>query len=115
MEDAAGMVLISTTNVVTLPAPPSSCSSCCCCSVCHLRPPLCTMLRAERSVRRVLSWPSVCRSSCVPVCLLLSVRMRVRVPLKSVHVCTCEIIAVFESLHIQAAAHFTWLNYENQT
>jgi hypothetical protein len=66
MEDAAGMVLISTTNLVTLPAPPSCCSSCCCSCVCHLRPPLCAVLRAERSVRRVLSWPSVCRSS---VCL----------------------------------------------
>ena len=89
MEDAAGMVLISTTNLVTLPAPPSSCSSCCCSCVCHLRPPLCAVLRAERCLRRrVLSWYSVCLSTlCVPVCLLLPVR--VRVPLKGVYVCIC--------------------------
>ena len=66
MEDAAGMVLISTTNLITLPAPPFSCSCSC---VCHLLPPLCAMLRAERSLRRVLSWPSVYRSSvCLGAC-----------------------------------------------
>ena len=69
MEDAAGMVLISTANAVTLPAPPSSYSSCCCYSVCHPQPPLCAVLRAERCLRQVLSWPSVCLPSlCLCAC-----------------------------------------------
>jgi hypothetical protein len=79
MEDAAGMVLISTTNLATLPAPPSCCSSCCCSSVCHPRPPLCAMLRAERFPAAGALLALCLSILCVPVCLLLSVRVRVRV------------------------------------
>jgi len=113
MEDAAGMVLISTTNVVTLPAPPSSCSSCCCCSVCH-HYVLCCVLSVACGGYSLgpLSVYRLC--ACVPASLSSGACARAAI-LKSVHVCMCEIIAVFESLHIQAVAHFTWLNYEDQT
>ena len=81
----AGMVLISTTNLVTLPAPPSSC-----CCVCRLQSPLCAACSAFAVVVALLV---LCLSIvCVTVCLLLSVRVCLREQPKSVHVCMCIIV-----------------------
>ena len=79
---AAGTVLISTTNLVTLPAPPS------CYCVCRLQPPpLCAACSAFAAAVALLV---LCLSIvCVPVCLLLSVRVCLREPL---HVCMSEIV-----------------------
>jgi hypothetical protein len=78
----AGTVLISTTNLVTLPAPPS------CYCVCRLQPPpLCAACSAFAAAVALLV---LCLSIvCVPVCLLLSVRVCLREPL---HVCMSEIV-----------------------
>jgi hypothetical protein len=82
---ATGTVLISTTNLVTLPAPPS------CYCVCRLQPPpLCSACSAFAAAVALLV---LCLSiACVPVCLLLSVRVCLREPLQSVHVCLSEIL-----------------------
>ena len=79
---AAGTVLISTTNLVTLPAPPS------CYCVCRLQPPpLCSACSAFAAAVALLV---LCLSIvCVTVCLLLSVRVCLREPL---HVCMSEIV-----------------------
>ena len=52
---SAGMVLISTTNLVTLPAPPSAC-----CCVCRLQSPLCAACSAFAAAVALLVH---CRSS----------------------------------------------------
>ena len=82
---AAGTVLISTTNLVTLPAPPS------CYCVCRLQPPpLCCACSAFAAAVALLV---LCLSIvCVTVCLLLSVRVCLREPLQSVHVCMSAIV-----------------------
>ena len=69
----AGTVLISTTNLVTLPAPP-----------------LCAAGSAFAAAVALLV---LCLSIvCVTVCLLLSVRVCLREQPKSVHVCMCIIV-----------------------
>jgi hypothetical protein len=85
---AAGTVLISTTNLVTLPAPPCSSS----CYVCRRlqSPSLCSACSAFAAAVALLV---LCLSIvCVTVCLLLSVRVCLREPLQSVHVCMSAIV-----------------------